>query len=145
MTKLIYYFDFQQLNVKFNAFANTLMCRSHRDFQVNISAAWGFLAAVFIIVMPVVSEAFEIWSAVKEKKMMEAGEIAKPQLPSPSRSGSSHQTLKHDSIHNMKLNSNGQLLGSVREVAAHKSLKSIRSAETIEEQPPHESPRAPVF
>ena len=37
-------------------------------FQIVISAAWGFVATVFIIIFPVVSEGWEIFKVVKEKR-----------------------------------------------------------------------------
>ena len=123
------------------------------NLQVQLSAAWGFVAAIFIIAMPVFSESWEIRSAMKEQKLIAAGELelAKPQLPSLEERGNGSKNLTHE-----KAISNSLLMrGSDRDIAASKaSVKSTQTHSNNTNRVKIESdlassdtdhPRAPVF
>ena len=54
--------------------------------QVNASAAWGFIASIFIFIMPLVSEGLEIRTALKEKRSVDSIDAEQhSSIPSPSK------------------------------------------------------------
>lgn len=49
-------------------------------FQLNVSQAWGVIASVFIITMPLVNEILEIKGALKDRKIKEK-EMKEKEIP----------------------------------------------------------------
>ncbi len=72
--------------------------------QVNVSQAWGILAAIFIIIMPLVYEGLDIWRAVRSRRRAPAASdaAAAAQAPQEMTLGSS-EALNGSPVTHVKL------------------------------------------